>query len=77
MYGLKVHQAALDFGVKVTGCTVHFVDNEYDHGPIILQRTCEVFETDTAESLQRRVFELECEALPHAIRMIAARRAPP
>ena len=77
MYGLKVHQAALDFGVKVTGCTVHFVDNEYDHGPIILQSTCEVFETDTAESLQRRVFELECEALPHAIRMIAARRAPP
>lgn len=77
MYGLKVHQAALDFGVKVTGCTVHFVDNEYDHGPIILQRTCQVFETDTAESLQRRVFELECEALPHAIRMIAARRAPP
>ncbi len=74
MYGLKVHQAALDFGVKVTGCTVHFVDNEYDHGPIILQRSCEVFETDTVQSLQRRVFELECEALPQAIRMIAARR---
>ena len=74
MYGLKVHQAAIDFGVKVTGCTVHFVDNEYDHGPIILQSTCPVLETDSAESLQRRVFELECEALPQAIRMIVARR---
>ena len=77
MYGLKVHQAAIDFGVKVSGCTVHFVDNEYDHGPIILQSTCKVLESDTAESLQRRVFELECEALPSAIRMIVARRSPP
>ncbi len=77
MYGLKVHQAAIDFGVKVSGCTVHFVDNEYDHGPIILQSTCKVLETDTAESLQRRVFELECEALPAAIRMVAALRTSP
>lgn len=77
MYGLKVHQAAIDFGVKVSGCTVHFVDNEYDHGPIILQRTCEVLTTDSAESLQRRVFELECEALPDAIRKIADRRSGP
>jgi len=77
MYGLKVHQSAIDFGVRVSGCTVHFVDNEYDHGPIILQSTCKVLETDTAESLQRRVFELECEALPAAIRMIVARRSPP
>ena len=76
MYGLKVHQAAIDFGVKVSGCTVHFVDNEYDHGPIILQRTCEVLATDSAESLQRRVFELECQALPDAIRIIAVQRAP-
>ena len=76
MYGLKVHQAAIDFGVKVSGCTVHFVDNEYDHGPIILQRTCEVLTSDSAESLQRRVFELECQALPEAIRIIAARQSP-
>ncbi len=75
MYGLKVHQAAIDFGVKVSGCTVHFVDNEYDHGPIILQRTCEVLENDSAESLQLRVFELECEALPTAISRIAAKLA--
>ena len=70
MYGLRVHQAAIDFGVKVSGCTVHFVDNEYDHGPIILQRTCDVFESDTAESLQKRVFEQECRALPDAIRAL-------
>lgn len=77
MYGLKVHQAAIDFGVKVSGCTVHFVDNEYDHGPIILQRSCEVLSSDSAESLQRRVFELECEVLPDAIRKIATRRSGP
>ena len=70
MYGLKVHQAAIDFGVRVSGCTVHFVDNQYDHGPIILQKTCEVLKEDTAESLQRRVFSLECEALPEAIRQL-------
>jgi phosphoribosylglycinamide formyltransferase-1 len=71
MYGLKVHQAAIDFGVKVSGCTVHFVDNQYDHGPILLQSVCEVFEDDNAESLQQRVFRLECEALPEAIRKYA------
>ena len=71
MYGLRVHQAAIEFGVKVSGCTVHFVDNEYDHGPILLQRTCAVLEGDTAETLQRRIFELECAALPEAIRGIA------
>lgn len=71
MYGLRVHQAAIDFGVRITGCTVHFVDNEYDHGPILIQRACEVLETDTAESLQKRVFVLEREALPDAIRLLA------
>ncbi len=74
MYGLHVHQAALDLGVKISGCTVHYVDNEYDHGPIILQRSCEVLDSDTAETLQRRVFQLECEALPAAIRQIASHR---
>jgi len=72
MYGLRVHQAAVDFGVKVSGCTVHFVDNQYDHGPIVLQRACEVLDGDTAESLQQRVFLLEREALPEAIRMICS-----
>ena len=71
MYGLRVHQAAIDFGVKISGCTVHFVDNQYDHGPILLQRACEVLVEDTAGTLQKRVFELECEALPEAIARIA------
>lgn len=66
-YGLKVHQAAIDFGVKLSGCTVHYVDNQYDHGPIILQQACPVMPSDTAETLQQRVLELEREALPKAI----------
>ena len=74
LYGLKVHEAVLDYGVKVSGCSVHFVDNEYDHGPIILQHTVPVLDDDTPEVLQARVFEQECHALPEAIRLIAARR---
>jgi len=74
MYGLRVHEAAIRFGVQVSGCTVHFVDNQYDQGPILLQRACPVLDGDTSESLQKRVFALECEALPDAIREIAKRR---
>lgn len=74
MYGSRVHQAALDRGVKVSGCTVHSVDNQYDHGPILLQRSCEVRDDDTPESLAARVFEQECQALPDAIRKIADAR---
>ncbi len=71
MYGTHVHQAAIDRGVQFSGCTVHFVDNQYDNGPIVLQRICEVHQDDTAEALAARVFALECEALPAAIRQIA------
>ena len=70
-YGLRVHQAALDYGVKLSGCTVHFVDNEYDHGPIIAQRACPVLEGDTAESLQQRVGQLERQLYPETIAAIA------
>ena len=70
-YGLRVHQAVLDYGAKLSGCTIHFVDNEYDHGPIILQRTVEVYDDDTAESLAKRVFEQECEAYPIVLRLLA------
>ena len=73
MYGLRVHEAAIQFGVKISGCTVHYVDNQYDHGPIILQKACEVLEQDTALELQKRIFQLECEALPEAIMKIASR----
>ncbi|GJD12850.1 Trifunctional purine biosynthetic protein adenosine-3 [Galdieria sulphuraria] len=70
-YGMNVHKAVLDFGVKITGCTVHFADNEYDHGPIILQKAVDVLETDTVDTLSRRVFEAEKVALPEAIRLFS------
>jgi phosphoribosylglycinamide formyltransferase-1 len=73
-HGLRVHEAALEAGVKVSGCTVHFADNEYDHGPIILQRVVAVEDDDTPESLQGRVFEQECEAYPEAITLFAQGR---
>lgn len=73
-YGHRVHQAVLDYGAKVTGCTVHFVDNQYDHGPIILQRTVPVLDDDTAVTLAERVFSAECEAYPEALRLYAAGR---
>lgn len=69
MYGARVHQAVLEHGCKVSGCTVHFVDNAYDNGPIIRQKTCDVREDDTVETLARRVLELEKEAYPEAIRL--------
>jgi phosphoribosylglycinamide formyltransferase-1 len=69
MYGRKVHQAVLDHGCKVSGCTVHFVDNTYDTGPIILQRPCPVLDADTPETLAHRVFEEEKLAYPEAIRL--------
>ena len=71
-YGLKVHEAALARGVKVTGATVHFVDEGTDTGPIILQKAVEVCPGDTPEILQRRVMEqAEWKLLPQAIRLIA------
>jgi phosphoribosylglycinamide formyltransferase-1 len=70
-YGRRVHQAVLDYGAKLSGCTVHFADNEYDHGPVILQRAVPVQEDDTAETLAARVFDAECNAFPEAIQLIA------
>lgn len=71
MYGLNVHKAAINYGVKASGCTVHFLDEGTDTGPIIIQKTVPVFAEDTAEVLQKRVLEKEHEALPEAIRLIA------
>jgi phosphoribosylglycinamide formyltransferase-1 len=73
-YGLRVHQAAIDYGVKVSGCTVHFADEKYDHGPIILQRAVPVYEQDTPERLARRVAIEECKAYPEAIQLFAEGR---
>ena len=71
-YGHYVHEAVLEYGAKLTGCTVHFVDNHYDHGPVILQRSVPVADHDSPESLAARVFSQECEAYPEALRRYAS-----
>ena len=71
-FGDHVHQAVLDYGAKITGCTIHFVDNQYDHGPVVLQRSVPVADDDTAETLSARVFLQECEAFPEALRRYAS-----
>jgi phosphoribosylglycinamide formyltransferase-1 len=72
MYGHHVHEAVLAYGAKVSGCTVHFADDSYDTGPIVVQRTVPVLDDDTPDTLAARVFEAECEAYPEAIRMVAS-----
>jgi formyltetrahydrofolate-dependent phosphoribosylglycinamide formyltransferase len=74
MFGHHVHEAVLAAGCKVSGCTVHFCTNEYDRGPIIVQRTCAVEEGDTPDTLADRVFEQECMAYPQAIKLFAEGR---
>ena len=71
MWGHHVHEAVLAAGCKVSGCTVHFCTNEYDKGPIIVQRVCEVRDDDTPEALAARVFKQECVAYPQAIKLFA------
>lgn len=74
-YGLRVHEAALEYGVKLTGATVHFVDEIPDGGPIILQKAVPVLEGDTPESLQRRVMkEAEWQLLPEAVSLFCEGR---
>ena len=73
-YGLKVHQAVLDYGAKITGATVHFVDKLADNGPIILQTAVEVLPDDDAESLQKRVLEKEHVILPKAVGLMCEDR---
>jgi phosphoribosylglycinamide formyltransferase 1 len=74
LYGDRVHRAVLDSGMKVTGCTVHFVDNAYDAGPIIAQRCVSVLPDDTVEAVAGRVFEEECRLYPAVIRDIVQGR---
>lgn len=73
-YGHRVHEAVLEYGAKLSGCTVHFADNQYDHGPVILQQAVPVLDDDTPESLAARVFEAECQAYPAALQLIAEGR---
>lgn len=74
MWGHHVHEAVLKAGCKLSGCTVHFCSNEYDSGPIIVQRCCPVKDDDTPETLAARVFREECIAYPEAIRLFAEGR---
>jgi formyltetrahydrofolate-dependent phosphoribosylglycinamide formyltransferase len=74
LYGERVHRAVLAAGVKISGCTVHFADEQYDHGPIILQHAVPVMDDDTVENLAARVFAAECALYPQAIQLFAEDR---
>jgi len=74
MFGIHVHRAVVEYGCKLSGCTVHFVDNEYDHGPIIAQIPVEVGPEETPEQLAAKVFQTECQIYPQIINAIADRR---
>ncbi len=74
MHGHHVHEAVIAHGAKLSGCTVHFADNTYDTGPILVQRSCAVLPDDTGDTLAARVFEQECAAYPEAIAAWAAGR---
>lgn len=74
MYGSRVHQAVLEYGAKVSGCTVHFVDADYDTGPVILQIPVPVAEDDTPETLAARVLTAEHQAFPQAVALFAEGR---
>jgi folate-dependent phosphoribosylglycinamide formyltransferase PurN len=70
-YGHRVHEAVLECGAKVSGCTVHFADSVYDGGPIILQSAVPVEDDDTPDTLAARVFQEECKLYPRAIQLFA------
>ncbi len=74
MYGHHVHEAVLKHGAKVSGCTVHLVDDTYDTGPILVQKCVPVREADDPDTLAARVFGAECEAYPEAIELLASGR---
>ncbi|WP_238881403.1 phosphoribosylglycinamide formyltransferase [Clostridium sp. YIM B02551] len=74
MYGIKVHEAAVKKGVKYSGCTVHFVNEEVDGGEILLQEVVPVFAEDTAETLQKRILVEEHKLLPKAIKLISDKK---
>lgn len=76
MYGHHVHEAVLRAGDTESGCTVHLCDEAYDRGPIVLQRRCPVLPGDTPETLAARVFALECEAYPEALRRLLGGEGP-
>ena len=74
MYGMNVHEAVLDYGVHWSGVTVHLVDEEYDHGPVVLQEPVPVYEDDTPDTLAERVKSVEHRLYPYALRLFAENR---
>lgn len=68
-YGMKVHEGVHARGCKISGCTIHLVNDQYDAGPIVLQRVVHLADGDTAEDIRAKVFEAECEAYPEAIKL--------
>ena len=72
MYGHHVHEAVINYGAKISGCTVHFADDTYDTGPILVQHAVPVMPEDTPDTLAARVFAAECAAYPEAIRLVAS-----
>jgi len=74
LYGRRVHEAVLECGARISGATVHLVDEEYDHGPIVLQRAVFVHEDDTPETLERRVHAIEHDLYTEAVRLFAEGR---
>ncbi len=73
MYGMRVHRAVKARGVKVSGCTVHFANEVYDEGPIVVQKCVAIDDADTPEDIAHKVFAAECEAYPEAVARVAAR----
>ncbi|MBC8202060.1 MAG: phosphoribosylglycinamide formyltransferase [Planctomycetes bacterium] len=71
MFGIHVHEAVMKSGNCESGCTVHYVDDEYDHGPMLIQKTCTISDDDTPQTLASKVFALECLAYPEAIKKAA------
>ncbi|HLF20694.1 MAG TPA: formyltransferase family protein, partial [Bacteroidota bacterium] len=74
MYGMRVHEAVIQSGVKLSGASVHVVDEEYDRGPVVLQKTVEIVESDTPESLAAKVLNIEHEIYPQALKAFAEGR---
>ena len=73
MYGMRVHRAVKARGVKVSGCTVHFANEVYDEGPIVVQKCVQLDDADTPDDIAHKVFDAECEAYPEAINAVVAR----
>jgi phosphoribosylglycinamide formyltransferase-1 len=74
LYGIRVHEAAIEYGVKFSGVTVHLVDEIYDNGPIVLQKPVKVIDSDDAETLQKRILKYEHKILPDAIKLFESKK---